>query len=361
MRDPFFAPISLLSQAVQPLADFLSLTTLPLHIHEVLFSFLLYNWINIYGAPMVSRFLFPVRYGKLSPDKKLNWDVHVVSLVQSVLICTLALYVTLNDEERKNMTWEERIWGYTGASGLIQGFATGYFLWDLMVTVQNLSNFGPGMFAHAVSALVVFSFGFRPFVNYYGATFILYELSSPFLNFHWFFDKLDMTGSPAQLVNGGVLLFVFFSCRLVWGSYQSVCVYQDVWNALHHVPAAASIHYDTLANATTEAALGNSADPLHRAGVMQFAGDEFCPLWLALTYMGSNIVLNALNFYWFTKMVEAIRKRVKPAAPKRDRNIGVVKSTGPDGESKFAAHDTTTRKRRQVTRSITDDLPPRTF
>lgn len=64
------------------------------------------------------------------------------------------------DEERKNMAWEERIWGYTGAAGLIQGFATGYFIWDLVVTLQNLRNFGLGMLAHALSALIVFSFGF---------------------------------------------------------------------------------------------------------------------------------------------------------------------------------------------------------
>lgn len=197
-------------------------------------------------------------------------------------------------------------------------------------------------------------------MNYYGATFILYELSSPFLNFHWFFDKLDMTGSTAQLINGGVLLLVFFFCRLVWGNYQSIRVYQDVWKALHHVPAAASVHFDALANATADAALGNSAEPLHRAGIMQFAGDEYCPLWLALTYMGSNVILNALNFYWFTKMVDAIRKRVNPALPKKEKapNGGVTKSTGPNGESKLTVHDTTTRKRKTVPRSITDDLPP---
>jgi len=58
------------------------------------------------------------------------------------------------------MTWEERVWGYTGAAGMIQGFATGYFMWDLMITLQNMRLFGLGMLAHALSALIVFSFGF---------------------------------------------------------------------------------------------------------------------------------------------------------------------------------------------------------
>lgn len=54
----------------------------------------------------------------------------------------------------------ERVWGYTGAAGMIQGMAAGYFLWDLVVTLQNVRLFGFGMLAHATSALIVFSFGF---------------------------------------------------------------------------------------------------------------------------------------------------------------------------------------------------------
>ena len=54
----------------------------------------------------------------------------------------------------------ERVHGYTGGGGLIQAFAGGYFLWDLVVTVQNLGVFGVGMLFHAISALCVFSLGF---------------------------------------------------------------------------------------------------------------------------------------------------------------------------------------------------------
>jgi hypothetical protein len=161
MKDPFpFPPLPWLSQAVQPFADRFGFTTLPLHIHEVVGSFTLYTFINKAVAPVISRKLFPVRYSKLSRERKINWDVHVVSLSQSVLIDVLALYVMWTDEERKNMNWEQRIWGYTGGAGMIQGLATGYFLWDLMVSVLNYKLFGMGMIAHAISALLVFSFGF---------------------------------------------------------------------------------------------------------------------------------------------------------------------------------------------------------
>lgn len=64
----------------------------------------------------------------------------------------------------------------------------------------------------------------RPFLNYYGAVFILYELSTPFLNFNWFMDKLGWTGSKIQLLNGLVLISTFFGARIAYGfsmSYQT--------------------------------------------------------------------------------------------------------------------------------------------
>lgn len=243
--------------------------------------------------------LFPTIYPKFNARAKLNWDVHIVSFVQSTLINTLALWVMWKDEERGAMDWEEKVWGYTGASGLVQGFAGGYFLWDLFVTLANVNIFGAGMLAHAVSALFVFSLGFRPFLNFYGPTFILYELSSPFLNIHWFCDKLNLTGSKIQLYNGIMLLFTFFSCRLVWGSYQSIRVFTDIFHAMQHGGSV-----------TNSRATPNTGEA--KSEVMRFADNRVVPVWLAFSYLGANIVLNSLNWFWFAKMIETVRKRFDP-------------------------------------------------
>jgi len=207
------------------------------------------------------------------------------------------------------MDWRGRVWGYTGAGGMIQGFAAGYFLWDLCVSTLHVGIFGWGMLAHAIAALVVFSLGFRPFVNFYAPTFILYELSSPFLNVHWFCDKLHLTGSRIQLYNGILLLFTFFGCRLVWGTYQSIRVYQDVWAAIQSPgPTIAALSNGT----TTASGLGYTGE----LEMMRFEGEGFVPVWLASTYLGSNIVLNTLNFYWFGKMIETVKKRFTPEKEK---------------------------------------------
>lgn len=161
MHDPFpIPPPRLLKALTTPLATYLSLPTLPLHIHELLLAATTYHLIRARLSPYLSAKLFPATYPALNARTKLNWDVHVVSLAQSVFINGLALWVMWADAERGAMGMEGRVWGYTGAGGMVQGFAAGYFLWDLVVCVGNVGVFGWGLLAHAVAALVVFSLGF---------------------------------------------------------------------------------------------------------------------------------------------------------------------------------------------------------
>ena len=105
---------------------------------------------------------------------------------------------------------------------------------------------------------------------------MLYELSTPFLNIHWFFDKLGMTGTKAQLYNGLILLSVFFGCRLVWGAYSSFNIYRDVWNALH---------------------LSSSAKFETNSELTRFGSDRSLPMWLVIIYMGGHVTLQALNVF----------------------------------------------------------------
>lgn len=94
-----------------------------------------------------------------------------------------------------------------------------------------------------------------------------------------------MSGSKAQLVNGIVLIATFGGSRLVWGTYQSVKMYQDVWLAL------------------------------------KTPGELPVPPWLALSYLASTIVLGVLNFYWFGRMIKTVSSRFrkpKPSVGKRD-------------------------------------------
>lgn len=160
MRDPFFATPGPLVQATKPLADSLALRTLPLHVHEILFAFCTYQCVKTIVAPRVSGYLFPDTYAKLSKRAKINWDVHFVSMVQACVINSAAIWVMYMDVERRNMDWKERIWGYSGATGMVQAFSAGYFLWDLLASAKDIDVHGPGALAHAACALAVSSLGF---------------------------------------------------------------------------------------------------------------------------------------------------------------------------------------------------------
>lgn len=165
----------------------------------------------------------------------------------------------------------------------------------------------------------------RPFLNFYSPTFILYELSSPFLNIHWFLDKVNMTGSKAQWYNGMLLLGSFFSARLVWGLWQSAVVYRDMWMAVRNnlsssssvlLPPTVFDEQEEISPATAQ--------------VTQFArqiNETRLPLWLPAAYVASNLVLNSLNVYWFGLMIEAVRKRFrekKPEVKKTEEKVAAV-------------------------------------
>ena len=133
-----------------------------------------------------------------------------------------------------------------------------------------------------------------------------------------------MTGSRPQWLNGMMLLFSFFCCRLVWGTYQSIRVYQDVWAGLHYMPS--------LSSQSTAPVHEREFEPLGESDeTMRYAGKMHVPAWLAFVYLSSNIVLNSLNFYWFGKMIETIKKRFTESKDvKQKRFEGKL---GTDGET----------------------------
>lgn len=160
MLDPFPPPPDWLRNTVRPYALSVNLPSLPDHIHEVIFAFTLYLSIHSFVSPWLSPKLFPRHYPKLNRRTKLNWDVHVVSLVQSTVINSAALWVMFTDKDRNDMNAGERVYGYTGACGLTQALATGYFMYDLIISAVYVETFGIGMVFHGLSALWVFALGF---------------------------------------------------------------------------------------------------------------------------------------------------------------------------------------------------------
>lgn len=136
------------------------LASLPLHIHQILIAFLTYEALFLVFSPAFSQAFFPQIYGTLPKRTKINWNVRVVSFIQATFICSRATSVIINDTSRLNTNYDTRLWAYLSASGNVQASAAGYFLWDVVVSIQYAQILGPTSLIHALSALMVTSLGF---------------------------------------------------------------------------------------------------------------------------------------------------------------------------------------------------------
>ncbi|GJJ73638.1 hypothetical protein EMPS_05996 [Entomortierella parvispora] len=252
--------------------DTLGVSALEHHWTTLLYSALACSVI-VQLSQAISPLLFPETYPKLLGTKKLNWDVHVVSTVHAVSIVLLSAPLLWNEALLQN-----KIFGYDFYGGQVYAVACGYFLWDTLHSIRHIKEFGVGFVFHGLCSFSVFIFSFRPFLQYYGSVFLMFELSTPFLNIHWFMDKLGMTGTIYQLINGIVLLSVFFAARIVFGLYMSYQTYLNVMPVISQIP------------------------------------------WhLIVIYSAANVVLNTLNLFWFYKMVESLMRRFVTPNKKRSQ------------------------------------------
>ena len=110
-----------------------------------------------------------------------------------------------------------------------------------------------------------------------GLGFVVWEASTPFLNIHWFLDKLGLTGSVFQLVNAVFLLTLYVGVRLIWGVSNSFKYLRETW-------------------------LSGPLDP---------PVSPFQHTYLSVACLA----LNTLNIIWFRAMVAAILKRFNEPAP----------------------------------------------
>ncbi|KAG2116614.1 DUF887-domain-containing protein [Suillus discolor] len=227
----------------------------------ILLSFVFFTTVHNSLSPAVSSALFPVSYGKAGKRTRNNWDIRVASLVHAILIVFLAgrcLNLPSLDQNRA--------FGWHEDAGFLIAIATGYFIWDTLESIIHFSDVG--FVFHGISCLLIYGLSFTPFVPYYAVRFLFWELSTVFLNIHWFLDKTGKTGSALQLVNGIVLITTFFCARCIWGAMMSY----DFFMTLDSV-------YDQVLTP------------------------------YLIIYGGGNVLLQALNWFWFTKMITALVKR----------------------------------------------------
>ncbi|KAF8521561.1 DUF887-domain-containing protein [Hysterangium stoloniferum] len=263
--DALLAPISI------PIANALGLPRLPSHFSLILISFLSFHAIQQLSPIFFNRW-FPQHYGTANRRVKRGWAVRACSMVHAVVVAVLASQCIALPELNN-----DKIFGTHPFEGQLEAFSTGAiidsFLWDAMeeclIYPQDI-----GLALHGLFVLTGLLLTFRPLFAYTSVNFLLMEMSTPFVNMHWFFDKTGRTGTTLQLVNGLTLIVVFFGARICYGSLVA-----------------------------------------YRFLIFLYNSRAALPQLLALTYAVGTMSLQVLNWVWMYKMLAALRKRF-PAAEK---------------------------------------------
>lgn len=230
----------------------------------------LYGLLYPVGAPLHSK-------GQRQASKDVTTAaVNLVSIVHVFVAVPIAVRVLLDPE-----VYSDTIYGHTQLSVLMCVISSGYFLHDLIIVLLRLDTEGMAMLIHACCCLFVYTYAVYSFyLTFYGAGFLLWELSTPFVHLRWLLHKSGREKSRAYVVNALVMMVVFFLCRPVWGTWLSYKFFIDTEVELRHP----------------------------RPNGFPASG-----IW---GYRIANVSLNLLNYWWFFKIARKAMQLRSPAKPR---------------------------------------------
>lgn len=248
------------------------------HWHEITFFSVVFHVIMLI-APKICSKVFGNFYDDLEATdkkKKLNFDIRIVALLQATLSIFFCIPMFLHP-----LFLEDPIKGSYPFAAFVNSFTVGYFIWDLFYCcIFHYDMFGPEFLFHAFGALFVFGVTYFPFCQPFLCSFLIFELSTPFVQLHWMFTRSPkgMWSDKLITVNGLFLIVAFFFVRIIWGVYATIQSFFLCWP--------------------------------HR--------DEY-PIWLIPAVYLLNSGFQFLNFMWFSKMAKIAMKNFGPS--KKEKKV----------------------------------------
>ncbi len=220
-----------------------------------------FYWVAFWGLKPLLLAVVPV-LSKKSRKDQLSAMVRLPSLINCVFVVPLAWYLLATDHQLAS----DRFFSQSRGGNVLVALAAGFFVFDLTHSVFDFQ--GVPFFLHAVLCSAVYCLALLlPFCQYYGCVFLLFELSTVWLNVMWYvkfvFDLSDK--SLVYRICATMFAISFFAARIVYGNYNNVFFFADVWRRL----------------------------------------DEFNVPVLAL-FLTANVILTLLNAYWFWRIISVI-------------------------------------------------------
>ncbi|KAJ2615106.1 hypothetical protein H4S08_001391 [Coemansia sp. RSA 1365] len=239
----------------QALCIWIGLPKLALYWPALLALAILFQLLRL-SSNTLSSLVFGSRFDALTTRQKYDWGVRFVSQIHAIIVVVFAVPIFF----KKELT-SDTLYGFNN-------YAAGVYT----VVCADIKRLGLGFVIHAIASFGVYILSFRPSLQYYGASFIMFEASTIFLNINWWLDKLGMTGSRLQLYNASALLSLYLIVRILFGTFMSYSMFKDL---------------DTKGTQTS-------------APIYYF-------------YRVANHTVLALSYYWFYLMIVAVKKRFPPA------------------------------------------------
>ena len=188
------------------------------HWHEIVGSAIFYFAMV---KPLATRILGKT-YTSLQDRTRVDFDIHIVSMIQCIVSIVLTFY------HFNNPHWQNRsndpvnsLLGSTPFGSMVGAVSAGYFVWDIWVCVYNFDIFGMGFLLHGGAALFGMVCTLIPYCQPWTASFLAFELSTPFVNLNWFASRMPQGtfSDKFVIINGLLLMVVFFFIRIIWGFY----------------------------------------------------------------------------------------------------------------------------------------------
>ncbi|KAK0631368.1 TLC domain-containing protein [Immersiella caudata] len=217
------------SSTITSLSLSLNLRTLPPHLPSILLSTLSFTLLHLLSTPL-SHFLLPKTYPSFPPSSKTDWNLRVVSLIQSLILGPLSLYILTC----QFFIWPprgliERVYGYYELETQMTDIALGYFLWHFAMMLKEYKKHGMQMVLHAMVGVGCMGGVYVPFTASMTAWFLVYEVTNVPHNVYRFLVRLGRGDSMLSVGNAVVWILLFFVFRIVWGTYATVAYMWSTW------------------------------------------------------------------------------------------------------------------------------------
>ena len=208
-------------------------------------------------------------YG-FKPEKAnaFTWVTSLTGLVHHFIICSLCFKKIFNSTPEIE---GDKMYGADDGINKIFAIATAYFLWDLSVCLRYGIK-DAGFIVHAFICMLCYLFGQGPYLHWYGIRFLLFEISSIFLQIRSVLSCLEIKGLSIKYAELG-FAFSFFVVRMLYG-----------------IPLSIAFWKDSIA--------------LLRSGKAH-------SLFVVWFYFVANIIVNILNTFWFSLILKKLRKQLK--------------------------------------------------